>query len=65
MKITFKHISPFAFGIVAVALLTSARLTPAPVSAQKTISLKSIPQILVADGQETHGDKGNPPKGKG
>ena len=63
MKTTFKNITLFAFGIAAVAMMTSARLTPAPASAPGTLSLKVVPQVLVADdGQETHGDKG---KGKG
>ena len=65
MKTTFKQISHLALGMVAVAVLTSARVTPAPTSAQKSLSLKSVSQLLVADGQETHGDKGTPPKGKG
>jgi hypothetical protein len=65
MKMTLKHISLLTLGMVAVAMLTSVRLTPVQTSAQKTLSLKSIPQMLVADGQETHGDKGTPPKGKG
>ena len=61
MKTTFKHITLFAFGIVAVAILTSAR--PMPASASRTFSQKIVTQALVADdGQETHGDKG---KGKG
>ncbi len=62
---TLKHISLLTLGMVAVAMLTSVRLTPVQTSAHKTLSLKSIPQMLVADGQETHGDKGTPPKGKG
>ena len=62
MKTTFKHISLFALGMVAVAVLTSARVAPAPRSAYRTLSLKSVTQVLVVDGQETHGDQG---KGKG
>ena len=65
MKTTFKHISLFAFGIAAIALLTSVRLTPAtaaPAPTPVTLKTVSVPSaILVAgkdDGQETHGDKG-------
>ncbi|MCW3098287.1 MAG: hypothetical protein JWL77_3905 [Chthonomonadaceae bacterium] len=64
MKTTFKHISLFALGMVAIALLTSVRLTPATAAMPTTVTLKtlSVPSaILVAgkdDGQESHGDKG-------
>ena len=66
MKNICKHISLFALGMVAVALLTSARVSPAPatsVSGTATLKIVSLPSALQiagrdSDGQETHGDKG-------
>ena len=66
MKNTFKNISLFALGIVAVATLTSVRLTPALTSATPktvTLTMVSVPSALLVtlggdDGQESHGDKG-------
>ena len=71
MKNTFKNISQFALGIVAVALLTTVRLTPATATyAHPMLSLKTITVtgVLVAgggggDGQESHGDKGRQDQG--
>ncbi len=64
MKTTFKNIVRFAVGIAVIAALTSFRPLPSP-SNRTEITLSGVPQMLIADGQETHGDKGNPPKGKG
>ena len=65
MKTTFKHISLFALGIAAIAILTSVRLTSATFApSPTTVTLKTVTvssSVLVAggdDGQETHGDKG-------
>jgi len=67
MKNTFNNISRFALGMVALALLTSVRLTPATASFERPmLSLKSVSLdsgLLLAgggggDGQESHGDKG-------
>ncbi len=66
MKNTFKNISLFALGVVAVATLTSVRLTPVPTNSTPKSTTQvsvSVPSVMLVtdsrdDGQESHGDKG-------